>query len=223
MSDETNLPTDNGQPSDSNPHIDTSGLGRPLPTDPVTPPPSQSASNGGNGEDFAALQAELETTKSKLAELTQISQQALADLQNYRKRSEEEKIKFVAFANAGLISDLLPVLDNIDRAAIHVPEDPTLREWAEGIINIFKKLTETLNERGLEVIATLGQKFDPNLHEAVMTENGPQDQIIKELEKGYRLNDRILRRSKVTVGNGSPAPADTAPSSSDSTDSPASQ
>jgi molecular chaperone GrpE len=156
--------------------------------------------------DLTALQTELENSKAKLVELTQISQQALADLQNFKKRTEEEKIKFVAFANATLISDLLPILDNIDRAMAHLPEEPSAKEWANGIMAVLKQLEEALKARGLEYIATTGQTFDPVHHEALMTEPGPKDQVIKEIEKGYKITDRVLRRAKVTVGN-TPNPA----------------
>lgn len=167
-------------------------------TNPVTD------SNSDEPNSLSTLQTELEETKNKLTELTVISQQALADLQNFKKRTEEEKSKFVVYANATLISDILPILDNLNRALIHLPEDPSARSWAEGILAIAKQLENTLVGRGLESIPTEGM-FDPNLHEAVLTENGPADQIIRSLEKGYKLADRILRRSKVVVGNGQAA------------------
>ena len=152
--------------------------------------------------DLTALQNELEQTKNKLTELTIISQQALADLQNFKKRTEEEKTKFVSFANAGLISDIIPMLDNLDRALSHLPEDPSARNWAEGILAITNQLHSLLTARGLETISASSGPFDPTMHEAVMTDSGPADQILRELEKGYRLSDRVLRRSKVVVGNG---------------------
>lgn len=152
--------------------------------------------------DPIALQNELEQAKARITELTNISQQALADLQNFKKRTEEEKSKFVSFANAALISDLIPMLDNLDRALAHLPEDPAARNWAEGLLAITNQLHSLLTARGLETISANSGNFDPNMHEAVMTENGPADQILRELEKGYKLSDRVLRRSKVVVGNG---------------------
>lgn len=163
-----------------------------------------SGTSSTNGDDtaFQALQTELESSKAKLAELTNISQQALADLQNFKKRSEEEKSKFLSFANASLISELLPVLDNIERALTHIPEDPTAKEWAQGILATTKQLEQALTSKGLEPIVSLGETFNPNLHEALMMEAGPVDLILRELEKGYKIGDRILRRAKVVVGNG---------------------
>ncbi len=164
------------------------------------------ATAGNGDQDFSALQNELEDTKNKLDDLTRISQHALADLQNFKKRSEEEKAKFIVFANSLLITELLPVLDNIDRAIVHLPEDPAAKEWANGIIAILKQLEETLKKQGLEKIVTENLPFDPNFHEAVMTRPGEKDLILQEMEKGYKIQDRVLRRSKVIVGNGeSPA------------------
>lgn len=165
--------------------------------DPQTTTPTTDDTNAG---DLAALQTELENSKAKLMELTQISQHALADLQNFKKRTQEEKSQFISFANASLITDLLPILDNMDRALTHIPEDKAAREWANGVLAIIKNLEETLKARGLEVINTENQPFNPILHEALMTEPGTQDQVIKQLEKGYKIADRVLRRAKVTVG-----------------------
>ncbi len=163
--------------------------------------PAAPAATTNGDQDFSSLQNELEETKNKLDDLTRISQHALADLQNFKKRSEEEKAKFIVFANSLLITELLPVLDNIDRAVAHIPEDPAAKEWTNGILAILKQLQDVLKKQGLEIIPTDKQAFDPNFHEAVMMENGPQDQITRELEKGYRIQDRVIRRAKVVVGN----------------------
>lgn len=185
-----------------------------------TPIPDETTANStssDNGE-YEALVKELEEAKTKLTELTQISQQALADLQNYKKRSEEEKTKFVTFANASLITNMLPILDNVERAIANVPTDSS-KEWNDGIVAIFKQMQEILKTHGLESIITTDQNFDPNLHEAVMTEEGPADKIIRELEKGYKIGDRVIRRSRVVVGTApvaqenppTPAPATSTP------------
>jgi molecular chaperone GrpE len=172
---------------------------------PGTDPNNGTGASADNGSpDLTALQQELEDTKNKLSELTLISQHALADLQNFKKRTEEDKEKFVIFANSTLISSLLPVLDNLDRALLHLPEEPASREWANGMLAIMKQLEDTLKKQGLEQIPSSGQKFDPVLHEAVMTEPGEQDRITREMEKGYRIQNKVLRRAKVIVGNGNP-------------------
>lgn len=157
---------------------------------------------------FQTLKTELEDAKNKLNELTIISQHALADLQNFKKRTEEEKNRFVSFANSNLITDLLPVLDNLSRSIAHIPENSASKEWAQGIVAIIKQMEQILSEKGLTPIETLNQSFNPNFHEALATQSGPADQIIKELEKGYYIGERVLRRAKVIVGNGEENPED---------------
>ena len=153
------------------------------------------------------LQTELEESKARLSDLTIISQQALADLQNFKKRTEEEKKRLMSFANSNLISELLPVLDNIDRAVSHIPEEPAAKEWAQGIIGILKQLEQILHDNGLKPIENDQKEFDPNIHEAVMTKSGPTDTILQQLQKGYSLGEKILRRAKVTVGHGEEEPS----------------
>lgn len=156
------------------------------------------------------LQKELENSKIKLQDLTSISQQALADLQNYKKRSEEEKMQFLGFANANLIIEILPVLDNVERATQSIPEEA--KDWAQGIVGTLKQLESVLTAQGLQKIPTVGQNFDPRLHEAIMTENGIADTVIKEVQAGYLLKDKVLRPAKVSVGNGENTTPSTPPS-----------
>ena len=150
-------------------------------------------------DDYAALKAELEQTQIKLQEMVTISQRALADLQNFRRRSEEEKTNFVQYANAELIIDLLPAIDNIHRALNHDPKDTN---WAEGVKQSLKQLTQVLEKRNVKNILTTGQKFDPTLHEALLVGPGEKDMVIEELEKGYMLGDKVIKRARVKVGNG---------------------
>ena len=172
------------------------------PSDPVTP---QTSSQAGN-QDLAALQQELEssqkqleTAKDQLQKLTEVSQRALADLQNFKRRTEEEKAAFITFANAELLAALLPNIDNIHRALDHDPKDA---QWAKGAEQTMRQLIELLDKLGLKQIPAAGQKFDPNFHEALITEPGEKDLIIKELEKGYTWSDKVIKRSRVSVGNG---------------------
>ena len=144
----------------------------------------------------------LEAAKVKIAELTNISQQALADLQNFKKRSEEEKIQFLSFANAALITDLLPALDNMERALAHIPEEPAAKEWAQGILATMKQLEQILAEKGLEKIESDRKDFDPQFHEALMTEEGEQDKVVRAVSKGYKIGKKVIRRAKVAVGHG---------------------
>ncbi len=163
---------------------------------------ASSTSGTQDSDDSSSTQTQLLAAQAKIAELTAISQQALADLQNFKKRTEEEKAAFITFANAALITDLLPALDNMERALAHIPEEPAAREWAQGILATMKQLEHILAGKGLEKIESERENFNPEYHEALMTEEGETDKIMRELSKGYKLGKRILRRAKVAVGHG---------------------
>ena len=129
-------------------------------------------------------------------------QRSQADFANYKKRAEQEKAEFVKFANGNLMSGLLPILDDLQRALENVDQtaDP---KWVEGIELIYKKLMAHLENQGLCEIGALGEEFDPNCHQAVLHEEGEEGKVIEELQKGYKLHDRLLRPSMVKVGKGS--------------------
>jgi len=165
------------------------------------PPPTQQPFQQDD-HDFASLQAELIETQAKLDEMMNISKHALADLQNYKKRTEEEKGAFVTFANADLVAAILPALNNFERALKHDPKDA---EWAKGVEQIYNQLKGELEKRGLAPINALGQKFDPRMHEALLTAPGEKDLVLEELEKGWMLGDRVIKPTRVKVGNGEPA------------------
>lgn len=131
---------------------------------------------------------------------------ALAEMENMRKRLEKEKKDFYDFANQELISDLLPVLDNFDRAL--AAADSTLRgeaaPYRQGIEMIYKQLGEVLRAEGLDEIKALGEHFDPFLHEAVQQEETdayPDGTVLKVLLKGYLFKGRLLRPAAVKVSH----------------------
>lgn len=160
-------------------------------------------SKGTNGDaDYQKLKTELEETQAKLQDMVVISQRALADLQNFRRRAEEDKANFVQYANAELILDLLPIIDNSYRALSHEPKDA---DWAKGVEQILRQLTQIIEKKNVKVIPTEGQKFDPNMHEALLVGPGEKDIVTAELEKGYLLGDRVIKRARVKVGNGEQA------------------
>ncbi len=140
---------------------------------------------------------------AKIEELTRLAQQATADLTNYRRRVEEEKKSFASYATSNLVLELLQVVDNFDRALLSVPEEIKSNEWTQGIQGIDQQFHGILERQGLQPIETQGQKFDLNLHEAMMTGPGEKDLILEEFERGYMLGDRVLRPAKVKVGDGS--------------------
>lgn len=133
-------------------------------------------------------------SQKTLAELEAKWKRALADYQNLEKRTEKEKYDFVRFANASLISKLLGVLDDLDRAHRH-SQDP-------GLKLIHHQLQNILKDEGLEEISTAGQTFNPETMEAIDHVNGKLNQVIQVLSKGYTLNSKVVRPAKVAVGKG---------------------
>lgn len=152
-----------------------------------------------DSQDFATLKQELENTQGKLLEMTTITQHALADLQNFRRRTEEEKAAYITYANADLINSFLPVLESMNKALTHEPKDA---EWIKGAEATMKQFQQALQKRNLSPIEALNQPFDPKIHEALMVSAGPKDEVLEEYEKGYMLGDKVLKRSRVRVGNG---------------------
>ena len=149
------------------------------------------------------LEKVLEQTRDQSDEHLRGLQRAAADFANYRRRVDEEREGLSQFTNALLIGKLLAVLDDFDRALEHVPDD-THEGWVDGVRLVERKLRGLLEAEGVTQIEALGQPFDPDLHEAVVyeeTADHPDNQVIGELQRGYRLRDRILRPALVRVAN----------------------
>ncbi|HLB28450.1 MAG TPA: nucleotide exchange factor GrpE [Dehalococcoidales bacterium] len=145
-----------------------------------------------------ALAEEQEKAKTNLANW----QRAQADFTNYRRRADQEKEDVAKFANTGLLMAILPFLDDLERALTHVPPGLSDISWVEGIKLMERKLLANLENHGVSVIKALGEPFDPRLHEAVKQDSGEDGIIIGEIQRGYKLRDRVLRPSIVIVGNG---------------------
>ena len=129
-------------------------------------------------------------------------QRAQADFANFKRRSEQERGEYARFANAGLMLELLPVLDDLERALEHVPAKLASAAWVDGVALIYRKLKAVLESQGLTQIEALGKPFDPNLHEAVRQDEGEEGIVIEEIRKGYQLHDKIIRPTMAVVGNG---------------------
>jgi len=130
----------------------------------------------------------------------------LADFENFRKRSEREKADYFKYAMAGVIKDLLPVLDNFDRALEHAEEGD---DFHKGVLMIYKQLFDILKRHGVQTIEESGVPFDPKLHEGVVREENPSvpsHTVVAILQKGYFLHDRLLRPAMVKVAVGGPEP-----------------
>jgi molecular chaperone GrpE len=129
---------------------------------------------------------------------------AIADFENFRKRTDREKADFFRYATASVLRDVLPVLDNFDRALDHAAEGD---EFHKGVLLIYKQLYDVLQRNGLKPIDESGVTFDPNIHEAVVREEDdsvPNHTVVAILQKGYFLHDRLLRPALVKVAVGGP-------------------
>jgi len=128
----------------------------------------------------------------------------LADFENFRKRTEREKADFYKYALSGLVRELLPVLDNFDRALEHAEEGD---DFHKGVLMIYKQLYGVLEKYGLKPIDDSGVPFDPKIHEAVVREDDPSvpsHTVVAVLQKGYFIHERLLRPAMVKVAVGGP-------------------
>ncbi len=146
-------------------------------------------------------QAIAEALAAENAQLTEALQRERADAMNVRRRSEEEKAKLGSFYKSRVVAELLPVIDNFERAIRHIPKDLAGNEYVKGIEGIVKQFESTLERLGVERIRTVGEPFSPHLHEAVSHEEGDSGQEIvsEELQAGYRLGDDVIRHAIVRV------------------------
>ena len=147
---------------------------------------------------------QVEELKKEITELTTGWQRAQADFVNYKKQVSEEHAKFCRTANADLVYELLPVLDNFQLAAKHVPENLAGDNWAQGIKQIEKQFEDILFSVGLERIETIGTQFDPRYHDAIehIESDKPEDEIVEEILSGYKFDGDVLRPAKVKVSRG---------------------
>ena len=155
-------------------------------------------------EDIESLRKTLEEEKAKAEKYLANWQRAEADFSNYKKRVEQEREETVKFANVALIRTVLPVLDDLERALALLPPKIAGLTWADGIKLIYRKLQATLEAQGLSEIKTLGEVFDPAVHEAVAQGEGEEGKVVEELQRGYKLGNRLIRPAMVVVGKGEP-------------------
>ena len=153
-------------------------------------------------EDIESLKQALAEEKEKAEGYLANWQRTQADFINYKRRNEQEREEFSKLTNATLMLSLLPVLDDLERAVASIPAKSAKLPWADGIRLIERKFRASLETQGLTQIEALGKPFDPNLHEAVRQDKGKEGIVIEELQKGYKLHDRVIRPTMVVVGNG---------------------
>ena len=169
-----------------------------------------------NGSQMPPSQAEEQATPAaddQQARITQLEKdnedlrdkwlRAVADYKNFKRRADQERVDLIRGASAGLLLKLLPAVDDFDRAMASAPAEIAGTPWFEGFKLIAQKLQTILESEGVVPIEALGQEFDPNQHEAVIYEDagdGSDGKVVAELQKGYKLRDRVLRPTMVKVG-----------------------
>ncbi len=150
-------------------------------------------------EDIPSLKEALGEEKSKTLQYLYNWQRAQADLLNYKKTSDKDRQEAVKYGNAALMLSLLPVLDDLQRAVDSLPPEANAG-WTQGIKMIQRKLLSTLQSQGLTPIEAVEQTFDPFIHEAVGFQEGEENKVLAEAEKGYKFQDRVLRPARVILG-----------------------
>ncbi|MBU1876828.1 MAG: nucleotide exchange factor GrpE [Patescibacteria group bacterium] len=151
----------------------------------------------------------LEELKQNIVECNKLKEEYLAgwqreraDFLNYKRDELARNNEIISYASIDLILKILPILDNLDLAEKKIPRDLINNESVKGLLQIKIQLQDILKKRGVEEIEALGQKFDPNLHEAieeVELKNKEPNIIIEEIKKGYKFNERVIRATKVKV------------------------
>lgn len=145
---------------------------------------------------------ELSETKKSLADAEEKYLRLYAEFENYKKRTRAELDTERAYRSQNVLRDILPTIDNIERALAQKGESDEFKSLHKGVEMVYESLLHSLKENGLEVIEALDKPFDPNLHQAVMQENDESKDsgiVLEELQKGYKLKERVLRASMVKV------------------------
>lgn len=139
--------------------------------------------------------------QQQVAQLTEALQRERADAVNLRRRHDEDMASLRTRVKATVIKDLLPIIDNFERALKHVPKDLEGNDYVKGVNAIVKQFEKTLADMGVERIKTVGEPFDPHLHEAVSAEEGDGDteMVSEELQSGYKIGNDVIRHAMVRV------------------------
>ena len=166
------------------------------------PGEEQTSSQDASGE---STEEETSSGKEENAELVQLKDKylrTLAEYENFRKRSEKEKAQMFELGAKSIIEQLLPVVDNFERALEHIPEEEKENSFVKGVEGIYKQIQKMFSDCDIQAIEAVGQKFNPALHNAVMTEeegDAEEDTVTADLQKGYTYRGNVVRHSMVKV------------------------
>lgn len=164
---------------------------------------AETGAEAGSDADLLALLAERDELKDRLLRV-------VAETENFKKRTERDKADFLRRANEGIVKDLLPVVDNLERALAHLAEGEAGGTLAQGVEMTLQELVKTLERHGLERVEAVGLPFNPEIHEAMMQQEDAgveENTVLGELGKGYLFQGRLLRPAMVIVSK-RPAPGD---------------
>lgn len=166
------------------------------------PSEEQTSSQDASGE---STEEETSSGKEENAELVQLKDKylrTLAEYENFRKRSEKEKAQMFELGAKSIIEQLLPVVDNFERALEHISEEEKENSFVKGVEGIYKQIQKMFSDCDIQAIEAVGQKFNPALHNAVMTEeegDAEEDTVTADLQKGYTYRGNVVRHSMVKV------------------------
>ena len=166
------------------------------------PSEEQTSSQDASGE---STEEETSSGKEENAELVQLKDKylrTLAEYENFRKRSEKEKAQMFELGAKSIIEQLLPVVDNFERALEHIPEEEKENSFVKGVEGIYKQIQKMFSDCDIQAIEAVGQKFNPALHNAVMTEeegDAEEDTVTADMQKGYTYRGNVVRHSMVKV------------------------
>jgi len=157
----------------------------------------KSSKKKSNKEALKELQIQIDEGKDKYLRL-------FAEFENYKKRTTKEKLDLMSTAAEGTLKTILPILDDFDRAKKSADDDASVEQFSDGVQMVYDKLYSQLGSKGLTPMTSTGEAFDPELHEAITEIPAPSDdmkgKVIDTIEKGYYLNEKIIRHAKVVVG-----------------------
>jgi molecular chaperone GrpE len=210
MATNQNSPDDNGSETPGNASDTPETAASTSPTQSRPPPPAESVSPPPPVDPVAAVTAERDKLKDQLL-------RTLADFDNYRKRSKRDEQDAKHRGREDVLRELLPVFDNLERAATYAKTGADAKAIAEGVVMVLKLFEDTVGRLGGQRLRPVGQPFDPNVHEAIQQVESAEHAagiVAIELVPGYQLGERLLRPAMVAVSKGAPAPAP-APSSDD--------
>ena len=145
--------------------------------------------------------SDIKKLEKKIDELTHDLKRVHADFINYKRRAEEDKQRAIRFGRESAVMALLPVIDNVERALSHLPEELSKNSWALGVKQVAKQLEDALKGIGVEKFASRGKEFDPHRHEAVadLGGKGKKEIVAEELQSGYTMDGEVIRHALVKI------------------------